>query len=103
MMPISRGPRSSRRGISAGRTRCAIISICGSPRRPFDLLYFTPAVTTIVNLNDRSFQISPEAVYTGFTNVDLRLKASFINGPMDSEFGEKPNDFKLELRVGYYF
>jgi len=35
--------------------------------------------------------------------IDLRLKASYINGPTSSEFGEKPNDFKLELRVGYYF
>jgi len=74
-----------------------------SQKEPFDLLYFTPAVTTIVNLNDRSFQISPEAAYTGFTNFDLRLKASFINGPINSEFGEKPFDFKLELKVGYYF
>ena len=56
-----------------------------------------------MNLNDRSFQISPEAAYTGFTNFDLRLKASFINGPTNSEFGEKPYGFKLELRIGYYF
>jgi hypothetical protein len=74
-----------------------------SQKEPFDFLYFTPAITTIVNLNDRSFQISPEAAYTGFTNLDLRLKASFMNGPTNSEFGEKPYGFKLELRVGYYF
>lgn len=67
------------------------------------MLYFTPAITTIVNLNDRSFQISPEAAYTGFTNFDLRLKASFISGPTNSEFGKKPYDFKLALKVGYYF
>lgn len=74
-----------------------------SQKEPFGFLYFTPAITTILNLNDRSFQISPEAAYTGFTNFDLRLKASFINGPTSGEFGEKPYGFKLELRVGYYF
>ncbi|MDA8125280.1 MAG: hypothetical protein M0009_08850 [Deltaproteobacteria bacterium] len=74
-----------------------------SQKEPFDILYFTPALTTIVNLDDRSFQISPEAAYTGITNLDLRLKASFIDGPANSEFGEKPFDFKLELRIGYYF
>lgn len=74
-----------------------------SQKEPFDILYFTLAVTTIANLHDRSFQVSPEAAYTGFTNVDLRLKASIINGPKYSEFGEKPYGFKLELRVGYYF
>jgi hypothetical protein len=52
---------------------------------------------------DRGFTISPEITYTGFTNWDLCLKASFINGPKESEFGEKPYGFKLELRVGNYF
>ena len=74
-----------------------------SQKEPFDILYFTPAITTILNLNDRSFTFSPEMVYTGITNLDLRLKASFITGSTGSEFGEKPFDFRLELRVGYYF
>ena len=74
-----------------------------SQKEPFDILYFTPAITTILNLNDRSFTFSPEIVYTGITNLDLRLKASFITGSTGSEFGEKPFDFRLELRVGYYF
>ena len=74
-----------------------------SQKEPFDLLYVTPAVTTIVNLNDRSFQVSPEVTYTGITNLSLRLKAMFITGARESEYGEKPYDFKLELRAGYYF
>jgi len=72
-------------------------------KEPFDILYFTPALTTILNLNDRSFSLSPEIAYTGITNLNLRLKAMFITGATESEFGEKPFDFKLELRVGYYF
>ncbi|OHE24270.1 MAG: hypothetical protein A2Z43_01710, partial [Syntrophobacterales bacterium RBG_19FT_COMBO_59_10] len=72
-------------------------------KEPFDVLYFNPAVTTIWNLNDRSFTVSPEMVYTRITNLELRLKASFINGAKDSEYGEKPFDFRLELRAGYYF
>jgi len=74
-----------------------------SQKEPFDLLYVTPAVTTILNLNDRSFSLSPEVVYAGITNLSLRLKASFIRGAAESEYGEKPFDFKLELRAGYYF
>ncbi len=74
-----------------------------SQKEPFDILYFTPAITTILNLNDRSFTVSPEMAYTRITNLDLRLKASFINGPNESEYGEKPFGFRLELRVGYYF
>jgi hypothetical protein len=74
-----------------------------SQKEPFDLLYYTPAVTTILNLNDRSYSLSPEISYTGITNLTLRLKAMFISGPAESEYGEKPFDFKLELRAGYYF
>ena len=72
-------------------------------KEPFDILYFNPAITTIFNLNDRSFTVSPEIVYTRITNLNLRLKASFIAGPKQSEYREKPFGFKLELRVGYYF
>lgn len=72
-------------------------------KEPFDILYFNPAITTIFNLNDGSLTVAPEMVYTRITNLDLRLKASFITGPRDSEFGEKPFDFRLELRAGFYF
>jgi len=72
-------------------------------KEPFDILYFSPAVTTILNLNDRSFNISPEIVYTRITNLELRLKAGFIVGAADTEYGEKAYDYRLEFRAGYYF
>lgn len=72
-------------------------------KEPFDILYFNPAVTTILNLHDGSFTLSPEIVYSRITNLELRLKAAFILGSSDTEYGEKPNDYRLELRAGYYF
>jgi hypothetical protein len=74
-----------------------------SQKEPFDILYFTPAVTTILNLDDRSFSLSPELLYTGITNLEVRLKGTLLVGDNFSEFGEKPNDARLELRVRYYF
>ncbi len=74
-----------------------------SQKEPFDILYFTPAVTTIFNLNDRSFSLSPELLYTGITNLELRLKGTLLVGDNASEFGEKQSDARLELRVRYYF
>ena len=74
-----------------------------SQKEPFDILYFTPALTAIVNLNDSSFSISPELAYTGITNWELRLKATFLVGGEETEFGEKPNDYRIELRARYYF
>ena len=74
-----------------------------SQKEPFDILYFTPALTTIVNLNDPSLSIAPEVAYTGITNLELRFKATFLVGGEGTEFGEKPNDYRLEFRARYYF
>jgi hypothetical protein len=72
-------------------------------KEPFDILYFTPALTWIYNLNDQSYSLSPEFLYTGITNLELRLKASFIEGDSNTEYGEKRNDYRLEFRMRYYF
>lgn len=74
-----------------------------SQKEPFDILYFTPALSAIINLHDQSFSISPEVIYTGITNLELRLKTNFLIGGRETEFGEKPNDFRMELRARYYF
>src|SRR4030066_2241830 len=68
-----------------------------SQKEPFNILYFTPAITTIMNLNDRSLSLSPELLYTGFTNWEFRLKGTYLSGSSRSEYGEKPNDYRLEL------
>ena len=74
-----------------------------SQKEPFDILYFTPALTTIMNLSDQSFSLSPELLYTRFTNWELRLKGTVLAGHGLTDYGEKPNDFRVELRVRYYF
>jgi hypothetical protein len=51
----------------------------------------------------RSLSISPELLYTGITNLELRLKAIGWFGQRGSEYGEKPNDYRIELRMRYYF
>ncbi|OGP16833.1 MAG: hypothetical protein A2V21_312225 [Deltaproteobacteria bacterium GWC2_55_46] len=74
-----------------------------SQKDPFDRLYWTPAITSIVNLSDMSYSISPEVMYAGVTDLELRLKASFISGGRLSEYGEKQNDYRVEFRARYYF
>jgi len=74
-----------------------------SNKEPFDWLYFTPAITLIGNLPDNSYSLSPELLYTGFQNFELRFKATVLQGDKYSEFGEKRNDQRYELRVRYYF
>ncbi|MCX5819234.1 MAG: hypothetical protein NT047_04920 [Deltaproteobacteria bacterium] len=74
-----------------------------SQKEPFDVLYFTPSLTWILNLDDRSYSLTPELLYTGFTNWELRFRTAFIAGARNTEFGEKQNDYRMELRIGYYF
>jgi hypothetical protein len=72
-------------------------------KEPFDILYFTPALTAILNPDDSSYQVTPEVLYTGITNLELRLRLFFLRGDPLTDFGEKPNDQRFELRVRYYF
>lgn len=74
-----------------------------SQKEPFDILYFTPALTSIYNMDDRSFSISPELVYSPTTNLEFRLKTMLTFGGADTEYGEKINSSKTELRLRYYF
>ena len=74
-----------------------------SQKEPFNIVYLTPALTGIVNLNDGSFSLSPELLYYAVTNLELRLKTTFLVGDKHTEYGEKANDYRLELRMRYYF
>ena len=74
-----------------------------SNKEPFDWLYYTPAITFISNLDDDSYSVTPELVYTGFNNLELRLKATWLQGPLLSEFGEKRNQRKIEFRLRYFY
>lgn len=56
-----------------------------------------------MNTEDKSWSVTPELLYTGITNLELRLRTGFISGSRNEEFGEKQNDYRVELRVGYYF
>ena len=70
---------------------------------PFDILYFTPGLIAILNLDDHSYSISPELAYTGVTNWEFRLRFTVLNSGRFTEFGEKQNENRLELRVRYHF
>lgn len=74
-----------------------------SQKEPFDIVYFTPSLTLIANLDDHSYSLTPELLYTGITNLDLRLRVTWLTDNAGSEFGEKQNSRRLELMVRYYF
>jgi hypothetical protein len=74
-----------------------------SQKEPFDILYFTPALTSIINIDDSSFSLTPELLYAGVNNLELRLRYTLLHGKDNTEFGEKTVNQKFDLRVRYFF
>lgn len=74
-----------------------------SQKEPFDILYFTPSLTCIYNINDKSASIASQMTYTPITNLELDFKAIFLFGKDYTEYGEKINDYKILASVKYYF
>jgi hypothetical protein len=78
-------------------------NVRASQKEPFDVLYFAPAFTAIVNLTDHSLVLIPELLYSPRTNLELRLRGAVLVGDRGTEYGEKQNDYRVELRVRWYF
>lgn len=74
-----------------------------SQKEPFDILYFTPALTTTINLQDGSFSVIPELAYSPTTNLELRFRTPVLIGWRGTEYGEKQNNYRVEFRLRYYF
>jgi len=74
-----------------------------SQKEPFDILYLTPALTAIVSANDGSYTITPELLYTGINNVELRARAIFLGGGNETDFGERQNKRRIEVYARFYF
>ena len=77
--------------------------LTASQKEPFGWLYLTPSLFSIINTDDGSFNLIPEAVYTGVENLELRVRISLLVGGSGTEYGEKINDWKLEFRGRYFF
>ena len=100
---LQRAANLSRSGIARPNPGRDYVYLRVSQKEPFDILYFTPSVTLIANASDRSLSITPEVLYTGFSNIELRARAFFLTGDPGSEFGERPNKRRLELQARLYF
>jgi hypothetical protein len=101
--PLQRAANVSRSGVARPNPGRDYLYLRVSQKEPFDILYFTPAITFIVNANDRSFSVTPELLYTGINNLELRARAFFLYGDQGTEFGERVNSRRLELQARLYF
>lgn len=101
--PLQRAQNLSQAGYGRPNPGRDYLYLRVTQKEPFDILYFTPALTLIANLKDRSISVAPELVYTGITNLELRVRAFFLGGGSESEFGERQNRRRLELMARIFF
>lgn len=74
-----------------------------SQKEPLDILYLTPTMTIIANLGDPSFSLNPELSYMLTPDLELRPRLILPIGAEHSEFGEKLNSVRGELRLTYFY
>jgi len=67
------------------------------------IVYFQPSITVMMNLQDHSYQLTPELMYTGISNLELRARLFLLQGDSGTDFGEKQVSRKVELYARYYF
>jgi hypothetical protein len=101
--PLTRTAQLSQATLATAKPMRDYLYFRASWKEPFDILYFTPAAIAIINLNDQSFSLTPEFVYSPKTNLEFRLRTAFLIGDNHTEYGEKQNDYKIELRARFYF
>ena len=69
---------------------------------PFNLLYFTPSMNTLYNLNDNSYRVGLEMNYSRFKNLELIIRQNYFPPNPKTEFGEKMTHYKIEFHVKKY-
>lgn len=74
-----------------------------SQKEPRNILYFTPGVTVQWNLDDGSFSVVPEAIYTGYRDWELRARVFLLSGSERTEFGEKASKRRFEVTARRFF
>lgn len=100
---LQRAGASARAGYGRPQAMDRYLYLRVSQKDPFDILYWSPAITSILSLADRSFSVSPELLYTGITNVELRMRLFWLKGRDNTDFGEKQNARRVEFRARLYF
>jgi hypothetical protein len=69
----------------------------------FGIVYFQGALTMMTTLQDGSYQLTPELLYAGFKNLELRARLFLLHGSSGTDFGEKQASSRLEVYARLHF
>ena len=75
--PLAKAASVTKGGYGRSTPEQHYLYLRASQPEPFDILYFTPALTWIFNVSDRSFSFTPELLYSPITNLELGLRRAF--------------------------
>lgn len=100
---VSKAQRAAQAGYGKSNPGQDYLYVKASVSEPFDWVYGAASLTAMTNLNDGSWQITPEVNYTGFKDIELRARLILLGGPPDSEFTEKSVSDRLEVYARFYF
>ena len=70
---------------------------------PFNFVYFTPSIYTIVNVLDRSLMAGVEMTYSRSRNLLFTGRYIAFIGNKESEYGSRPAQHRIELRAKWSF
>ena len=72
-------------------------------RASHDALPFTPSIRATVNLQDGSYSITPELLYSDHSRWGLRARLYLYGGGAGTEYAERYYSQRIELRLHYHF
>jgi len=70
---------------------------------PFELLYFTPSLAALLNIDDLSLCISSSLSYKPVNNFEIIVESRFYIGEATSEMGSKAQLFQIDFKLLFYF
>ena len=70
---------------------------------PLEIQRLTFSVAGVWNIQDRSYSISPEFYYKSRSNLHVKVKGTVNEGKPFTEFGEKANDWEMQISLTYFF
>ncbi|MDQ7797480.1 MAG: hypothetical protein RDU76_00875 [Candidatus Edwardsbacteria bacterium] len=72
-------------------------------QEPFNMLYFTPAVQLLYNLDDQSYSAGLPVSYKPITNLEFVFWPVVFAGGSNTEYGSKQYEGKMDLWATFYF
>jgi hypothetical protein len=70
---------------------------------PFNLVYFNPALSLLWNIDDNSLFFSLPLSWKPVNNFEIVLQPNLMWGRENTEFGERSQSFRVDLKMSFHY